>query len=523
MRRLLGIAIVAALAAGLWAVLPAKGDDKSHYWVQLDNAFGLVEGGDVKVAGVRAGTVTDLKLDRRHMRALIGIEVTRGGFGDLRTDTFCEAKAQSLIGEYFLDCDPGTSPRRLPEGGTVTVGHTGSTVPVDLVTNIYRRPYRERFSIILQELGAGLAARGGDLNETIRRASPALREVDKVLAILRDQRRTIRDLYRDADRVIGRLADNRKDVSRFVLEARDTARTVASRDGDLRRQYQTFPTFLREFRPTIRLLGEAADRQAPALRTLRRTAPLLERFLATLGPFAEVSQPAFRSLAGAARAAPPPPRAARPRIAELRAFAKPLPETATNLAITLEHLDDPKFAIEKDARAGRGPNGGYTGLEALLRYFFAQSQAINLFDANSYFLKVTAFLDRPCANYADETTTKDKALEHCHAWLGPNQPGVTTPDPTKTSTARARHERRRRAAERPRRGERPVAAAAPVAGERRPAPAAAESPAKPSPTAPLALPPAVGDVLDDVLGGGGAGADRVPPPPTDVLDYLLGA
>src|SRR3954451_10028593 len=523
MRRLLGIACVLAVAAGLWAVLPANGDDKSRYWVQLDNAFGLIEGGDVKVAGVRAGKISDLKLDRRHMRALIGIEVTRGGFGDLRTDTFCEARAQSLIGEYFLDCDPGKAPQRLPQGGTVPVRQTGSTVPVDLVTNIYRRPYRERFSIILQELGAGLAARGSDLNATIRRASPALREVDKVLAILREQRTTIRDLYRDADAVVGRLADNRKNVSRFVLGARDTARTVAGPTADLRPQYQTFPTSLREFRPTIRLLGEAADRQAPALRTLRRTAPLLQSFLATLGPFAEVSQPAFRSLAGAARSGRPAVRAARPRLAELRAFAKPLPETANNLAVTLELIDDPKFAGEKDPREGRGRNGGYTGLEALLRYFFAQSQAINLFDANSYFLKVTAFLDRPCANYADETTTKDKALEHCHAWLGPNQPGVTTPDPTKTSTARARHERRRRAPERPGRGGGPVAAAAPGAHERRPAPAAPQSPARPSPTGPLALPPAVGEVLDDVLGGGGTGGDRIPPPPTDVLDYLLGA
>src|SRR4051812_8305846 len=443
MRRLLAIVLVAAAGAGLWAVLPAKGDDKSHYWVQLDNAFGLVDGGDVKVAGVRAGTITDLKLDRRRMRALIGIEVTRGGFGDLRTDTFCEAKAQSLIGEYFLDCDPGKAPQRLPQGGTVTVDHTGSTIPVDLVTNIYRRPYRERFSIIFQELGAGLAARGPDLNATIRRANPALREVDKVLAILAAQRRVIRDLYRDADRVVGRLATNRRDVGRFVEEARDTARTVAGRDTQLRAQYRTFPTFLREFRPTIRLLGEAASRQAPALRTLRSNAGFLQRFLATLGPFAEVSQPAFRSLAGAARSARTPVRAARPRIAELRAFAKPPPQGATNPAITLEHLGDPRFAVEKDARAGHGPNGGYSGLEAFLRYFFAQSQAINLFDANSYFLKVTAFLDRPCANYADATTTKDKALEHCHAWLGPNQPGITSPDPTRQpATARAKRRAR---------------------------------------------------------------------------------
>src|SRR3954447_8900004 len=361
MRRVLGIAIVLAVAAALWTVLPAKGDDKSHYWVQLDNAFGLVAGGDVKVAGVRAGTITDLKLDRRQMRALIGIEVTRGGFGDLRTDTFCEARAQSLIGEYFLDCDPGKAPQRLPQGGTVPVRQTGSTVPVDLVTNIYRRPYRERFSIILQELGAGLAARGSDLNATIRRASPALREVDKVLAILREQRRTIRDLYRDADTVVGRLANNRTDVSRFVTEARDTAATVAARRPQLRDQYRTFPTFLRQLRPTLRLLGDAADRQAPALRRLRANAGLLESLFRTLGPFAEVSQPAFRTLAAAARQGRPAVRATRPRARELTTAARPLPETAQNLAIVLEHLDDPKFAAEPDPRAGRGPNGGYTG------------------------------------------------------------------------------------------------------------------------------------------------------------------
>ncbi len=44
-----------------------------------------------------------------------------------------------------------------------------------------RRPYRERLRIILDELGAGVGGRADDINETIRRASPALRETDKVL------------------------------------------------------------------------------------------------------------------------------------------------------------------------------------------------------------------------------------------------------------------------------------------------------------------------------------------------------
>ena len=42
---------------------------------------------------------------------------------------------------------------------------------------------------------------------------------------------------------------------------------------------------------------------------------------------------------------------------------------------------------------------------------------------------VAVFLDRPCANYTNAQMVKDgTAPERCRAWLGPNQPGVTSPD-----------------------------------------------------------------------------------------------
>ena len=56
-----------------------------------------------------------------------------------------------------------------------------------------RRPYRERFRLIISELGAGLAGRPEDLNEVIRRAHPALRETTETLAVLRRQNTMIRD------------------------------------------------------------------------------------------------------------------------------------------------------------------------------------------------------------------------------------------------------------------------------------------------------------------------------------------
>ena len=89
------------------------GEKGRTYKVELDNAFGLTEGADVKVAGVRAGKVKRFKLDRKDMRALVSIELNRGGFDDLRSDVRCETRPQSLIGEYFIDCRPGTTARAM--------------------------------------------------------------------------------------------------------------------------------------------------------------------------------------------------------------------------------------------------------------------------------------------------------------------------------------------------------------------------------------------------------------------------
>ena len=153
MRRLLTAALLCLLVGGALVAAGAGGErgrPGAQYVVELDNAFGLVEGADVKVAGVRAGKIASLDLDQESgaYRALVGIDVTQEGFGELREDVFCESRPQSLIGEYFVDCQPGTAARRLPEGARIPVAQTGSTVPVDLVNNII---YIRTRDILLQQ------------------------------------------------------------------------------------------------------------------------------------------------------------------------------------------------------------------------------------------------------------------------------------------------------------------------------------------------------------------------------------
>jgi len=178
--------VVLAAGAGAFLSVGAGSDDLDArtYWVEVDNAFGLIEGADVKVAGVRAGTIEEMELDQEQLIARVRIRITERGFGDLRTDAFCETKPQSLLGEYFVDCRPGTADEPLEPGSTLPIEQTASTIPADLIADIMRRPYRQRFSILISELGIAFAGRGEDLNETIRRLAPSLREVDRVLAVL---------------------------------------------------------------------------------------------------------------------------------------------------------------------------------------------------------------------------------------------------------------------------------------------------------------------------------------------------
>ena len=531
MRRAIpAILLVVLVAAGGW-LLFLRGEDEQlpAYTVELDNAFGLTENAELRVAGVKVGAVKKLRVDRRTARALVDVEVQRADFGDLRADATCSVEPQSLIGEYFLDCQPGRDDKRLEEKGVIPVERTTGTIPPDLVADIMRRPQREQLQILLSELGAGFATRGPELQESIKRAIPALRETDRVLKLLGDNRRTLTALTRDSATVLTALADNRRDVRRFVREARDTATISANRRVELAETIRRLPGFLRELRPTLRDLGTVADRQTPALRDLRASSGQLTELLDQLGPFAEAATPAVDALGEAAKQGTRAAGPARETVARTRRLGETAKDPATNLRFVLEHIDDRKNAVEKSPVSPTGQ--GFTGLEALLRYPFVQSQALNIFDSRGYTLKLNV-LPNDCSAYTNAQTARSnpERTKRCNAWLGPNQPGITTPDPTRSAQRAstrsaggdddARPEPRTR--ERDRGGERPAQPGA-----------APSSPAAPAPEQPKAPKPPAG--LDGLLDGIEKVVPevRVPDPTQaspegdkaaeDLLDFLLGS
>jgi virulence factor Mce-like protein len=455
MRRVLTYAVLLLVIAAFVVLTGAfsGGPSNPTYKLEFDNAFGLVTGAPFKVAGVPAGSISSIDLcftDKtahcsNPLDALVTVQVTTKGFGEFRSDASCQSRPQSLIGEYFVDCQPGQYGKPLPNGATLTAAHTFSTIPADLLADIMRMPQRERLTLIINELGAAVAGRSTDLQTALQRAVPALDETDNLLNLLANDSQTLKALTANSNQVITALADNSTLVQNFIVQADRAATDTATQQANLRKSLQRFPALLEQLKPAMVKLGAASDANTPVLENLNASAGQLRTLFTNLAPcssphtanqcgFASASLPALRSLGQASVTGKQAVQAAAPTVALLDKFAQPTPELAQNLAIVLADLDNRNRAVEPDPRSPGGQ--GFTGLEALLQYVFNQGLAINTFGPFGHMLAVDAFQSPMCSPYASPATIASNlkqygpAYRQCYSWLGPNQPGVNEADPS---------------------------------------------------------------------------------------------
>ncbi|HWC85171.1 MAG TPA: MlaD family protein [Solirubrobacteraceae bacterium] len=429
----LAAAAVVGIVAACGASSASSGGDPT-YTIELNNAFGLVNGEQFKIAGVPAGSITSISLDPKSLNALVKVSVTGGGSGTFHTDATCQSRPQSLIGEYFIDCTPGTpNAPVLRTGGRIPVSHTFSTIPADLLQNTLRMPYRERLTLIINELGAAVAGNPANLQSTLKRAVPALTQTDNLLALLAQDSRTIENLTATANSVITALANNGRGVRHFVVAANKTAVASAQQRVNLQATFHNLPSFLQQLRPALASLGSAADANEPVLTNLNASSGEINRLFADLVPFSHSAKPAVSSLGRASATGHQAVVAAGPTVAHLNQFAQPTPELAQNLAIVLHDLDTQSKAVEPDPRSPGGK--GYSGIEALLQYAFEQTNAIDYFGQFGHILAVDGFVSK-CSPYQTGATIASNlalygpSFRQCYQFLGPNQPGVNERDPS---------------------------------------------------------------------------------------------
>ena len=395
--------VLAACAAGVVLLTGASNGTGGTYTVRaiFDNASAVVQGEDVRIAGAPVGTITGLDVCLKlqptpgcpagsYKKAAVTLEIDKVGFTPFHADAACAIRPQSLIGEKYVDCTPGTSAAPAlervgsgPGSGSylLPITQTSSPVETDIVQNIYREPVREQLAIILNELGTGLAARGSDLNAVIHRANPALGYTDQVLQILARQSRQLAQLATDSSAVLGPLAKDKQQIADFVNQANTTSVASAARAADTARSFQLLPSFLRQLRPLMADLASLADQGTPLSASLSQAAPALAAQYQNLAPFAGVARTSLIDLGNSAAEQQANLIATIPLAQRLERLGN-----ATAPSATL--LDKLTASIDKTG-----------GIQQLMSLLFYGTQATNGFDSAGHYVR-----DQPlvgsCTAYA---------------------------------------------------------------------------------------------------------------------------
>lgn len=87
------------------------------YFASFDKIDGLATGGEVKISGIKVGTIVGSHLDKDTYEAVVEMNIDSSI--ELPEDTFAKITSEGLLGGNYLVLDPGGSDIMLEDGDTI--------------------------------------------------------------------------------------------------------------------------------------------------------------------------------------------------------------------------------------------------------------------------------------------------------------------------------------------------------------------------------------------------------------------
>lgn len=218
----LGIFVIATVGLLIWlaqSIGALGGGGGKRYEIRLGHAAGLVENNAVKIAGVNIGRIEEVAVD--HDIAVLSLRIDDDIV--LHTDARAIVRAKSLLGEKYLQLEPGgrDSPV-LPDGSTIE--NVDAPFEIDEVLNALEPILGGEDSI-----AASLAPLAGQLNDLLGEArgkdgKPPIITREQIDQIVGDVTATTASVRRMTEQNEAAIAELVRDGNTLV----DTANTLLS-------------------------------------------------------------------------------------------------------------------------------------------------------------------------------------------------------------------------------------------------------------------------------------------------------
>lgn len=281
------VAVVALIAA----LQLVGGDDAYRLNLRLPSANGLREGSEVRTGGVPIGRVVALGLGPRdQVDVKLALDAGHDAVG---RDASARIVATNLVGEKYVELDPGDTRERRPSGTWLAAGRVGTSVDLDQVLDVLDTGTRTRLAVLINETGFALTHRRTDFNAFLQILPPALDAGRRLVAQLATDNHTVGEVVDQAQGLVARVNAERGELNRVVANAGRTAEAVAAKRAALRQTLAAAPSTLASAQRLLGDLEATTKPLGPAARLISATAPGLRSTLARVAPFERQARPAL--------------------------------------------------------------------------------------------------------------------------------------------------------------------------------------------------------------------------------------
>ncbi len=289
------VLVSTALVAGGAVVWQKQQSAEPTAEAVFNDASPLTAGNLVKSHGVRVGSVQSVTLV--HGKAEVTMVLDRSLL-PLHTDAHATIRPVSLLGERYIDLDPGSdSAPFMSHAQVIPVSRTSESVDLDQVLNSLDDPTSTALAALVTTLGEGTQGNGKNVAAALRALTPAMTDAGSLVAVLNQQNALLNKLIDDAAPAARAAADGQgRTFDHLVESARTALATVAANRDAVDSALSELPTTLSKARRTLTALTGAAQATTPDLASITPVTDNLNAISAELHRFADAADPALTSL-----------------------------------------------------------------------------------------------------------------------------------------------------------------------------------------------------------------------------------
>jgi phospholipid/cholesterol/gamma-HCH transport system substrate-binding protein len=291
----LGAAVLLLGVAATAYVLKPDDNHSSTVSAIFADANPIVKGNDVKASGVDVGTVKSVTL--KDGVAVIEMEID-DALSPLHEDARATIKSKNLLGERFVEIDPGSADSPvLGRPAVIDASRTKREVDLQELLNAADTPTAKALGAMLTSLGEGFHGQGKQAAAAIKALAPAMTQSGELARILDDQNQLLTALIDDAQPAATALAgDHGTELDKLVNSMTQTLSAVAAQRQAAQDTLRQMPGTLVQARTTLARLSGVADPTTAVLRSLRPLTDDLTDISAELKAFSDAADPALASL-----------------------------------------------------------------------------------------------------------------------------------------------------------------------------------------------------------------------------------